>query len=61
MPLSDGRAGGGRRQEWAPWCSPTSGPCPWTRSWSRRTEAAFVAGGFKGRVVFAEDGLEVPV
>ena len=26
-----------------------------------RTEAAFVAGGYRGRVVFAEDGLEVPV
>jgi ribonuclease BN (tRNA processing enzyme) len=26
-----------------------------------RTSAAFVAGGFKGQIVFAEDGLEVPV
>ena len=27
----------------------------------RRTEAAFSAGGYTGRVVFANDGLEVPV
>jgi ribonuclease Z len=36
-------------------------PLPVDADLIRRTEAAFVAGRFGGRVVFAEDGLEVPV
>jgi ribonuclease Z len=36
-------------------------PLPVDEALVRRTEAAFVAGGYGGRVVFAEDGLEVPV
>ncbi len=36
-------------------------PLPVDEALVRRTEAAFVAGGYSGRVVFAEDGLEVPV
>ncbi len=35
-------------------------PLPVDTALIERTEAAFVAGGFAGRVVFAEDGLEVP-
>lgn len=36
-------------------------PLPVDEALVRRTQAAFVAGGYRGRVVFAEDGLEVPV
>jgi ribonuclease BN (tRNA processing enzyme) len=36
-------------------------PLPVDGELVRRTEAAFAAGGYGGRVVFAEDGLEVPV
>ncbi len=36
-------------------------PLPVDAELIERTEAAFVAGGFKGQVVFAEDGLEVAV
>jgi ribonuclease BN (tRNA processing enzyme) len=36
-------------------------PLPVDEALVRRTEEAFVAGGYGGRVVFAEDGLEVPV
>lgn len=35
-------------------------PLPVDQALVGRTEAAFAAGGFTGRVVFAEDGLEVP-
>lgn len=35
-------------------------PLPVDAEVVRRTEAAFAAGGYGGRVVFAEDGLEVP-
>lgn len=36
-------------------------PLPVDAGLIERTEAAFAAGGFEGRVLFAEDGLEVPV
>ncbi len=36
-------------------------PLPVDAELIERTEAAFLAAGFKGRVVFAEDGLEVTV
>jgi ribonuclease BN (tRNA processing enzyme) len=36
-------------------------PLPVDAELIERTEEAFAAGGFEGRVVFAEDGLEVPV
>lgn len=36
-------------------------PLPVDDGLVRRTEAAFAAGGYRGRVVFAEDGLEIPV
>ena len=36
-------------------------PLPVDAGLIERTEAAFAAGGFEGRVVFAEDGLEVAV
>ena len=36
-------------------------PLPVDAELVARTEAAFLAGGFKGQVVFAEDGLEVAV
>jgi ribonuclease BN (tRNA processing enzyme) len=36
-------------------------PLPVDEELVRRTEAAFSAGGYTGRVVFANDGLEVPV
>ena len=36
-------------------------PLPVDDALVRRTETAFVSGGFLGKVVFAEDGLEVPV
>ena len=36
-------------------------PLPVDEPLVRRTETAFAAGGYPGRVVFAEDGLEVPV
>lgn len=36
-------------------------PLPVDEELTRRTRTAFVSGGFTGNVVFAEDGLEVPV
>jgi ribonuclease Z len=36
-------------------------PLPVDRDLVKSTSAAFVAGGFRGEVVFAEDGMEVPV
>lgn len=35
-------------------------PLPVDQALVERTSAAFVTGGFQGRVMFAEDGLEVP-